>query len=159
MKHLLSLLLSLALTWWLLSGFAQPLLLDLGAASVLFCVWLASRMDVIDRESHPLHLSVGLVRFWLLLLRDIVTSNIQVVRLIWSPRMALSPEVLSVKTRLRDELGQVILANAITLTPGTVTMLVDNDELLIHALTRASADEIRAGTMDSRVPIDTEAES
>lgn len=159
MKLSISLLLSLALTWWLLSGYALPLQLALGLASVLLCVWLARRMELIDRESHPLHLSAALLRFWAGLLRDIVVSNLQVLRLVYAPRAALSPEVVTVQARPRDALGQVILANAITLTPGTVTMDLEGGRLVVHALTAAGAADVRAGTMDARVPLDTEADA
>jgi multicomponent Na+:H+ antiporter subunit E len=159
MKLPLSLLLLLAACWWLLSGHATGLLLGLGAASVLFTLWLASRMDVIDRESHPVHMSLRLLRFWVLLLRDIVLSNLQVLRLIFSPRRALSPEVVSVPMHHTSDLAQVVLANAITLTPGTVTMEIEDGRLVVHALTRATADDIRAGTMEQRVPPDLEEEA
>lgn len=156
MKLPISLLLVLALCWWLLSGQTSGMLLGLGALSVLLTAWLARRMDVIDRESHPLHMSLRLARFWVRLLWDIVVSNLHVMRLIFSPRSRLSPEVVRVATQHRGDLAQVVLANAITLTPGTVTMEIDDDHLVVHALTRASADEIRAGTMDRRVPADVE---
>jgi multicomponent Na+:H+ antiporter subunit E len=159
MKLPLSLLVLLAACWWLLSGYATPMLLGLGAASVLFTVWLAMRMDVIDRESHPVHMSLRLVRFWALLLRDIVISNLQVMRLILSPRTALSPVVVRVPMRHTSDLAQVVLANAITLTPGTVTMEIEDGRLVVHALTRATADDIRAGTMERRVPSDVEDEA
>jgi multicomponent Na+:H+ antiporter subunit E len=159
MKLPLSLLVLLAACWWLLSGHATGLLLGLGAASVLFTLWLSMRMDVIDRESHPVHMSLRLVHFWALLLRDIVISNLQVMRLILSPRTALSPEVVRVPMRHTSDLAQVVLANAITLTPGTVTMEIEDGRLVVHALTRATADDIRAGTMERRVPSDVEDEA
>jgi multicomponent Na+:H+ antiporter subunit E len=142
-----------------LSGYATGLLLGLGAASVLFSLWLAMRMDVIDRESHPLHISIGLLRFWALLARDIVISNLQVMRLVFSPRSALSPEVVRVPMRHTSDLAQVLLANSITLTPGTVTMHIEDGRLVVHALTRSTADDIRAGTMERRVPANVEDEA
>lgn len=159
MKLPLSMFVVLAACWWLLSGLATGLLLGLGLVSVLFTLWLARRMDVVDRESHPLHMSLRLVRFWALLLRDIVVANLQVLRLVFSPRSALSPEVVVVSTRHSSDLGQVILANAITLTPGTVTMEIQGGRLIVHALTRAGADDVRAGVMDRRVPTDVEVAS
>lgn len=159
MKLPLSLLVLLATCWWLLSGHGTPLLLGLGAVSVLFTLWLAVRMDVIDRESHPLHMSVGLLRFWALLLGDIVVSNLHVMRLVFSPLSKLSPEVVRVPMRHTSDLAQVLLANAITLTPGTVTIHIEDGQLVVHALTRATADDIRAGRMERRVPANVEDEA
>lgn len=156
MKHTISLTLTLALLWWVLSGYAQPLLLGFGAASVAFCVWLARRMDLVDHESHPLHWSWRLLRFWAQLLREIAVSNLQVLAAILSPRRAISPHFVRVRTRQASALGKVTLANAITLTPGTVTVALEHDELLVHALTRASAQGVLDGQLDALVPADVE---
>lgn len=156
MKHAASLFALLALTWWLLSGHAGALLLGLGLASTLFVVLLARRMDVVDHESHPVHMSWRLVRFWAWLMREIVVANLQVVRLVLSPRPALAPSLFRVTSRQTSELGKVILGNAITLTPGTVTLDIEGDTLVVHALTEASAEDVRRGSIDRRVPRDVE---
>ena len=157
MKHTISITLFLAALWWLLSGYAQPILLGLGAFSVAFTVWLSRRMDVIDHESHPIHLSLGLIGFWMRLIVEIVVSNLQVIGAILSPRAdSIQPHFLRVRMRQSSALGKVILANAITLTPGTVTVGLEGDELLVHALTRTSGDGVREGLLDRLVPGDVE---
>lgn len=156
MKRSLSFAALLAALWWLLSGQTAPLLLAFGAASVLGTVWLARRMQIVDDESHPVHLSAGLVRYWVYLIREIVASNVDVVRAILAPRLALEPHFLTVRTRQTTDLGKVILANSITLTPGTVTVDLQGDELLVHALTRSSGQAVEEGRLDRRVPLDCE---
>lgn len=157
MKRSLSLAAFLALLWWVLSGQTAPLLLAFGLASVLGTVWLARRMEVVDHESHPIHLSAGLARYGLQLMREIVVSNVDVVRAILSPRLAIEPHFVTVRTRQTTDLGKVILANSITLTPGTVTVDVQGDELLVHALTRSSGQAVEEGQLDRLVPLDCEA--
>jgi multicomponent Na+:H+ antiporter subunit E len=157
MKRSLSLAAFLAALWWLLSGQTAPLLLAFGLASVLGTVWLARRMEIVDHESHPVHLTPGLARYGLQLIREIVVSNIEVIRLILSPRLAIQPHFLRVRTRQTTDLGKVILANSITLTPGTVTVDLQGDELLVHALTRSSGQAVEDGQLDRRVPLDCEA--
>lgn len=154
MKSSITLFASLAATWWLLSGQPGVLLASLGLASVLTTVALVRRMDLIDGQSHPLHMSPALLRFWGQLLREIVVANVQVVRLILSPRTALRPEVVTVPMPQASVVGQVVLANAITLTPGTVTMDIDDGRLVVHALTAAGAADVRDGSMARRVPDD-----
>lgn len=157
MKHTISLAVLLGALWWVLSGYAQPLLLSLGAFSVGFTLWLARRMDVIDHESHPIHMSWPLARFWMRLLREIAVSNLQVIAAILSPRRhPIQPHFLRVRTRQESALGQVLLANSITLTPGTVTVQQTGDELLVHALTTASAQGVRDGQLDALIPADVE---
>lgn len=155
-KHLLSLGLTLAILWWVLSGYSKPLLLGFGAASVFFTLWLARRMDVVDHESHPLHLSPGLLFFWLRLFKEIVISNAQVIAIVLSPKLKISPQLLIVKTLQTTDLGKVIVSNAITLTPGTVTVDIEDDRLLIHALTNQSAKGAADGDLDRLIPMDVE---
>lgn len=157
MKHTISLGLMLGALWWVLSGYAQPLLLGFGAFSVVFTLWLARRMDAIDHESHPIHMSLALLSFWFRLIVEIVASNVQVVRAILSPRAnAIQPHFLRVRVRQQSDLGKAILANAITLTPGTVSVLLQDDELLVHALTRESGQGVLDGQLDLLVPADVE---
>jgi multicomponent Na+:H+ antiporter subunit E len=102
-------------------------------------------------------MSGPLARFWAVLLREITVSNVDVVRAILSPRLPIQPHFLRVRTRQSTDLGKVILANSITLTPGTVTVDVQGDELLIHALTEASGRAVEEGQLDRAVPLDCEA--
>lgn len=151
MIHTVSLFGILAAVWLVLSGHYTGLLLTLGALACVFVVYIAHRMDVIDRESHPLHLGHLLPAYWLWLGKEIVKANIDVTRRVLSPRLDISPELFTVPISQKTDLGRVIYANSITLTPGTVTIAVDDDTIQVHALSKAGADEIRAGGMDRRV--------
>jgi multicomponent Na+:H+ antiporter subunit E len=137
--------------WLLLSGYFQALLLSLGGVSVIAVVWIAHRMDVIDHEGHPIHLTARAILYWPWLIGEIVKANIDIARVIVRGKMPISPSVIEVKATQGTELGQVIFANSITLTPGTVTIAVDRDIVSVHALTRESADGLLTGDMDRRV--------
>lgn len=156
MKHALSLGLLLALLWWCLSGYPKPLLLGLGAVSVLFTLWFAHRLDVVDHESHPLHISTALLAYWARLTVEILRSSAQVIGMILSPRRSIAPYFFRVKVGQPSDLGKVILGNSITLTPGTVTVLVNGDELLVHALSPASGEGVQQGDLDRMIPADCE---
>lgn len=159
MKHMTGLLFLLALLWWVLSGYTKPLLISLGIVSVLFAAFVAHRMDVVDDESHPLHLSLKLVRYWLFLLWQIVISNGKMVITILSPNPDIDPRIIKVKTHQRSELGKVVLGNSVTLTPGTVTLQVEGDMIEVHALNKDSAEGVEQGTFDERVPASIEEKS
>jgi multicomponent Na+:H+ antiporter subunit E len=139
--------------WFLLSGHATPLLLGLGVVSSLCVVLIARRMDVIDPEGHPIHLSWQAVLYWPWLVVEIFKANIDVARAIVRPRMPIRPTVLRVKASQKSDLGRVIYANSITLTPGTVTLSVDGETLEVHALTPGAAEDLLSGDMDRRVTI------
>jgi multicomponent Na+:H+ antiporter subunit E len=148
--HAVSLGLVLFATWLLLSGHLEPLLLGLGAVSCLVVVAIARRMDVVDREGHPLHLTWAGLAYWPWLGLEIVKANWDVARRVVNPSLPISPTLLRVKASQPSELGQVIYANSITLTPGTISVEVGDGTILVHALTREGADSLIEGTMDRR---------
>ena len=84
------------------------------------------------------------------LVYQIVLANLHVVYLVVRPS-ALRPEVVRFRTNLSSDLARVTLANSITLTPGTVTMNIVDDEFTVHAVSHRAANEIRAGEMERRV--------
>lgn len=152
MKHLWWLALLLVVFWLINSGHFDALLLSLGAASVALVVYLNHRMDRVNNEFQPpILLSPRLPIYLLWLAKAIIQSNIEVVRCIWQPSPAISPSVFTVKASQRSEACRVLYANSIIMTPGTVTLEVDGDELTVHALTRHSAEELRSGEMDRRI--------
>lgn len=138
-------------TWLLLSGLFEPLLLGLGVTSCLLVVYLARRMDLVDHEGHPIHLGLRAVVYWAWLAKEIVKANIDVARRILDPKLPISPTLVRVKTSQKSELGQVIYANSITLTPGTVSILVSEGSILVHAVARELAADLETGEMDRRV--------
>jgi len=154
--HAVSLWAVLFATWLLFSGIYQPLLLIMGAVSCLAVVLIAHRMDVVDHEGHPIHLGLRAIGYWFWLWGEIAKSNINVARRILDPKLPIDPVLITVKTSQPSELGQVVYANSITLTPGTVSIQVSDDEILVHALSSDLAADLETGEMDRRVTgIDT----
>ena len=137
--------------WLLLSGHYTPLITSFGVASCLFSALIAYRMDVIDHESHPLHLGPRIVFYWGWLLVEIYKANLDVAKCILFPRKHLRPSIFTVKATQKSDLGKVIYANSITLTPGTVTVDLDDNMVMVHALTEGSAEGVKSGDMDRRV--------
>jgi len=149
--HAVSLTVVLAIVWWLLSGYVVPLILALGAGSILFVVWIAHRMDAVDHESHPIHLAVRGVTYFPWLLWEIVKANFDVAKAILVGGDAIRARLMVVKATQPSEVGRVTYANSITLTPGTVTIAADDDVLTIHSLTPGSYEGLETGDMDRRV--------
>ncbi len=137
--------------WVLLSGFFSPFLLAAGAISAIAVVLVTARMGAVDREGHPTYLLGRALAYWPWLLWQIAKSAWAVTRIILHPRLPISPTLIRVKTSQRSPVGQVTYANSITLTPGTISVELARDEILVHALTRAGAEELAAGEMDRRV--------
>ncbi|MHA1151918.1 MAG: Na+/H+ antiporter subunit E [Alphaproteobacteria bacterium] len=137
--------------WLLLSGFFEPLLLGLGVLSCIIVVSIANRMDVIDREGHPIHLGWRILPYWVWLAVEVVKASLDVARRILDPKLPIHPLLIWVKASQTSELGQVIYANSITLTPGTVSIQVDGGKILVHAIAKEMAEDLEGGEMDRRV--------
>ena len=84
-------------------------------------------------------------------LKEIVKSNIEVIRCIWQRQAAIEPSIIKIKASQKSDLFKALYANSITMTPGTVTMEIEGDEFTVHALTRSSREGIESGDMDRRV--------
>jgi multicomponent Na+:H+ antiporter subunit E len=139
-------------TFWLaLSGHYTPVLLAAGAASAAMCALGAMRMRIVDQEGHPIHLFWGALWYLPWLVCEIAKSAWAVTRIILHPRLPISPTMTVVRASQRSSTGIVVYANSITLTPGTITVGVNNNELTVHALVRDGALDLEAGGMDARV--------
>ena len=152
MKRLLILGVVLSGIWLLWSGHFEGLLLGLGGASILFVVLLSNHLKLVDEESVPTGLhypTLAAYLPWLAL--EIVKANLDVARRIIRPGpLDISPRMIRVPASQRTELGRVIYANSITLTPGTISVDLKGGEILVHALHAEAAQGVESGDMDRR---------
>ena len=152
MKYAVALGMTLFGVWLLWSGHYNPLLISFGAVSCLLVVLLSWRMDIVDEEAAPVQLGLRPFIFYAPWLAwRIVLANIDVARLILDPQLPVSPVIVRVKASQKGDLGRVIYANSITLTPGTVSVDMMGDVITVHALTTKFAESDQSGDMDRRV--------
>jgi len=145
--------LTLAIFWLLNSGHNTPLILLLGLASISLVLAIVHRMDVVDHESQPIDLTRNFLSYHLWLIKEVIKANIIVVKHIWLGNKSISPTLRRIKTSQKTDMGKVIYANSITLTPGTVTIDLSDDEVLVHALLKKDIESLLAGEMDRRVSL------
>ena len=145
--RVVSLIATCGIIWLLLSGYFDALLLGFGLLSCLLSVWTAAAMGIIDREGHPIHLLPRTLTYWPWLLYQIVMANIDVTRRILDPKLPISPTMVRIDGRRFSDLGMVVYANSITLTPGTLATSLNDNEIEIHSLTREGAAKVKRGTM------------
>ena len=151
MRYIIGLTFSLTAFWLLMSGIYTPLILFLGAISVIFVLYLTRRMDALDEDVIEFKLKRKHFSYWSWLAKEIFKANIDVSKVILSPKMNLSPRLVRVPLSQSNELATVIYANSITLTPGTVSVDIEGDEIIVHALTQELMDGLTEGDMDQRV--------
>ncbi len=138
--------------WLLMSGLFSPLLISFGVFSSAVALAIARRMDRVDGESlvqglAPLSLAGYLA--WLMV--EIARANWAVCKVILSPGMPIRQRLFPVAFSQKTDLGQVVFANSITLTPGTITVETERDHFLVHALAYAPQDDAALADMDRRV--------
>jgi len=153
--RILSLAAVLFVFWLLLSGHFTPFLVISGAVCALLIAWLGSVLGYGDEEGIPIELVPRGLFYWPWLVKEAARSALEVAAIVVNPDLPISPRLIRVKTSQKTLVGITIYANSITLTPGTITVEVNrhDNELLVHALTRAGADGLAKGEMDRRVAI------
>ncbi|MFW6205656.1 MAG: Na+/H+ antiporter subunit E [Gemmatimonadota bacterium] len=136
----------LTAVWYVLSGRLD--LLHFGTGVVVAVVITATFHGVEDHSRfHPFQFLLFLP--WLA--GQIIASNLRVARAVLSPRLPIAPTFLSQEPGVYGPRGLATLGASITLTPGTLTVDVTQDEILVHALDTTSADQIERGVMAGRV--------
>ena len=141
----------LFLLWLLLSGKSAGLLLALGAISATAIAVFTWRIGLLDREALPLHLlrPAGIWRYWAWLILETTKANLAVCRIILSRDCTTRQQLFSIPSGQVSDLARAIYANSITLTPGTITVDMAGDRLLIHALSPEMSDSL--GEMARRI--------
>lgn len=151
MRHTFGIFISLTLFWLINSGHYTALLFFLGAISVILVVYIAHRMDVVDQECQPIYLTFRLSGYYLWLSKEVVISNIKVVKHIWLGNQSISPSMTTIKSNQKTDMGKVIYANSITLSPGTVTIDLKGDQVTVHVLIQDDLKPLIDGSIDRRV--------
>tara|TARA_R110002072_G_scaffold36201_3_gene106674 strand:- start:1226 stop:1729 length:504 start_codon:yes stop_codon:yes gene_type:complete len=145
----------LVLLWLTLSGQYTlsgdyPLVIGFGVLSIVTTVALTARMRILDRETVPILPALPLAVYWVWLGREILAANLAVVKLVMKPEIDVEPRLVRVPAEQRSGLGHAVFANSITLTPGTVTIDVEADGFLVHALDSSFTDPAGFAEMGAR---------
>lgn len=140
----------LSAIWLGLSGHYTPLLLTFGFVSVLICLGLSVRLGILDREAAPYFRFPLYVAYWAWLFVEIIKANWIVIRACLRAELDINPALVKVATTCRTDLAKTVFANSITLTPGTVTLEVEGDKMLVHALYEEYAQPDAFVEMDRR---------
>jgi multicomponent Na+:H+ antiporter subunit E len=138
-------------TWVILSGHFTPFLLITGSICAAITVAITLRMDLLDQRRDFLGPVWRLPFYWLWLAGQIVLWSLIVARKVLAPRLNIDPILERVPSTQRSDLGRVIYANSITLTPGTCSTDVREGNIEVHALTHAAMKDLKSGDMDRRV--------
>jgi multicomponent Na+:H+ antiporter subunit E len=132
----------LLLIWMLMSGSLQLAEWVVGALAALLVVALSRRSG--GAEPPALIFSIGagaaLLHYLWIFLRALIRANLDMARRVLSPSLPIDPVVVEVHTHLDSSLGRLLLANSITLTPGTLTVDIEGERLRVHWIDRGGLD-------------------
>lgn len=144
--------------WLLITGSLHLKFLIIGGAASFIVAWICMPLFTIPNRSRTKHyfmLDVRIVPliayvFWLL--KELILSNMDVAKTIWKKELPIKPELIRFQVHFDNPLAIAMLANSITLTPGTITLDSDAENVyVIHALTPTAAEGIRQGGMVKKI--------
>ena len=142
----------LVMAFWLaLNGRIAFDTLILGAAITLIMLLLghATGLWTLDREKHIYLLLPSGILYFFVLIKEIFVANLQVVKIIFNRRE--SPCIRHYATKLKTKVARAVLANSITLTPGTLTVQLVDNVLTVHCLTHEMADGLTDSSLEKRL--------
>jgi len=125
----------------MLQGSLERDVLIVGAV-VSFCIALIYRDGLsffTEFRATPQAFVAGF-RYYGYFFKELVVSNVKLAAIVLSPSLPINPGIVKVRTRLKSRMGRLMLANSITLTPGTLTVELEGEWIYVHWVTVDSVD-------------------
>jgi multicomponent Na+:H+ antiporter subunit E len=121
------------IAWLLLTWTLDPVLLSIGIVlSTTLAVIFCSNCDLFESINlTPKAFAYTFIYLFVFMI-ELIKANIDVTRRVLSPSLPINPGIVKVKTKLKSKMARLILADSITLTPGTFTLQVEDDTFYIH---------------------------
>lgn len=132
--YFFGLLFALIAFWIGNSGHYTPLMLGLGAVSVLLTLLFAYRLDIVDREGAPYVRLPQLLLYYPWLAKEVVKGNWIIAKACMRADLDIVPTLVKIKTVGRTDLAKVTFANSLAMVPGSVPIEIDGDKFLVHGL-------------------------
>jgi len=142
--------------WLLMSGHFNVFYVSMGVLSSAAVVMLNARFNkfffILENSSGYVPIRLRRVLLYVpWLIWQIVLASLQVAQVVLNPKMPVDPSLVKFKARYPNDLARVFLANSITLTPGTITLELNDGEYVVHALMDVSASGIIGENMPRKV--------
>jgi len=136
------------LSWIIFNGQITTEILIFGVVIAAAVFWFVCKfMDYSLKKELKLYRSIGFfLWYFLVLLKEIVVANVDVIKRVYTVEETMEPVIVKFKVNLKSDMTRVLLANSITLTPGTITVALEENEYTVHCL-----DESLAEGLDSSV--------
>jgi multicomponent Na+:H+ antiporter subunit E len=144
--------------WFVLSARFDPKNIVMGivvAALVTFLTYefLYNPLSI-KKELSPKYVftcAIHVIQYFPWLVLSIIKANIQVAGILIKRQMPIDPVLLQFETKLSKRISLVTLANSITITPGTITVELQNGKYVLHSLVRGCAGDLETGLLQNKV--------
>ena len=147
--------LALFFLWIVFNGKLNLEIFAFGLVISIFLSWFVQRFIApglsMRNQMKMLRQLPGYLRYAWLLIKEIILANFAVMRLILSDAVVVVPKLSIFKTKLSSRAARVVLADCITLTPGTITVNLNGDEYLVHCLDESMEDGLFNSEFEKRL--------
>lgn len=135
--------------WFLISASFhwQHVVTGILLSAGLTLAWNQLTIDEYGKTTIKLRQLKIFLRYIIFLLVEIIKANFAVAFIVLNPKMPISPGLIVLKITLKKDLPRVFYANSITMTPGTITVDIEGDRLLVHGMTKEHAFGVRSWYM------------
>lgn len=139
-KQVIILFLTLFIIWILLTGtHLQEIMVGIAVSLLLTIIFGKNAAIFAEIKLSPKSL-ISFIVYLFVFLWELIKSNLDVALRVLNPRLPINPGIVKVQTKLKSKLGRLILANSISLTPGTLTVETRDDHFYIHWIDISSTD-------------------
>lgn len=130
------------LSWIIFNGQVTTEILIFGVVIAAAVFWFVCKfMDYSLKKELKLYRNIGFfIWYAIVLLKEIIKANLDIIPRIYTVEEEMEPVIVKFRTNLKSELARVLLANSITLTPGTITVALEEDEYTVHCLDASLAE-------------------
>lgn len=156
--HLTGMIIVLFAFWMVMSGRTETKFIVYGVLTAAVVSWITYPLLLVpNKDNSKRYFVFGVsvpkfIGYFFWLMWQLVLANVDVLLATTSQEMAIDPKIVRFYFRADNPMATVVLANSITLTPGTVTVNVTDDGLYeIHALTPGAASGVLDGSMQKKV--------
>lgn len=140
--------LALFVVWLVLSGRYNLSHMILGLMASCGVAWLNTGYPHSPFHNFPW---VRLMMYGPWLFLRVVESSLHLTKTILNPSLPIKPKLISYRSHLKHRAAIVVLGNSITLTPGTITVEVNGNQLIVHAIDVASGEDLTSGRMERKI--------
>ncbi|WP_341760106.1 Na+/H+ antiporter subunit E [Candidatus Endowatersipora endosymbiont of Watersipora subatra] len=141
---------TLFILWLLMSGIYNPLTIFMGFISCGLVVWIVRSLGLLDQHQPPIMMK-GILSYVVWLIIEIAKANLIMTKVILSDQLPDNQRLIRVSSTQKSDLGKVLFANSITMTPGTITVETEPSFFFVHVITDDAIDQNTLIAMNNRV--------